>query len=186
MALDRPSESSPSPLRPSDESDESDEWEPLDESVGTRRGPVQLFGTKCETWDDVVAALHPHPRLLRRFRKLYRKRHNCLPLTFSADAESLELAGYFTQDPGFLDSSEGQLSTTVIREVIQRTLELANRMGHDFMGATLIKALSDVKPPHKVPWSRWLHVNGKDTSPTSAAQQERFGRSTTWVSRGIH
>jgi hypothetical protein len=46
---------------PEDEPDEPDE------SVEDDYIPFQLFGTKCESWDDVVAALKESPELLERF-----------------------------------------------------------------------------------------------------------------------
>ena len=63
MVFDAPSKG----LAPEDESDESDE---SDHDV---YHPLQLFGTKCENWDDVVAVLKEKSDLLESFLFLYRK-----------------------------------------------------------------------------------------------------------------
>jgi hypothetical protein len=42
---------------------------------------IQLFGTKCENWDDVAAVLKERPNLLERFLFLYRKLLKYLALT---------------------------------------------------------------------------------------------------------
>jgi hypothetical protein len=117
-----------------DESDESDE------SIEDDRHPFQLFGTKCENWDDVVAVLKEWPKLLENFLFLYRKPLKYRPLTFSADAEALEPAGYFT-GCGPLISRDKTMG------------KLRKKWNHDLIGATLIKALRDVEFPTEVHWS---------------------------------
>jgi hypothetical protein len=135
MELDAPSKVI-APLE--DESDESDE---SDKSVQDDRKPFQFFGTKCANWDDVVAVLQERPQLLENFLFLYRKLLKYLPLTFSADAEALEPAGYFT------------LSYGLVPIIIDKTMrKLRKKWNHDFIGANLMKALSDVEFPTEVHW----------------------------------
>jgi hypothetical protein len=117
-----------------DESDESDE------SIEDVRQSFQFFGTKCENWDEVVAVLKEWPRLLENFLFLYRKLFKYLPLTFSADAEALEPAGYFTR-----------YGPPIIRD--QTILKLEKRWNHDLIGANLMKSLSDIEYTTEVHWS---------------------------------
>jgi hypothetical protein len=63
MVFDAPSKG----LAPEDQADESDD------DVEYDRQPFQLFGTKCESWDDVVVVLKERLNLLESFLFLYRK-----------------------------------------------------------------------------------------------------------------